>query len=63
MQQGKSYLVKIKLKPKFSYLFSDGTWGTLSANPGKFRHFRINGIYFSYTTKNDPILVRPFVYF
>ena len=35
MQQGKSYLVKIKLKPKFSYLFSDGTWGTLSANPGK----------------------------
>ena len=27
MQAGKSYLVKIKLKPKFKYLFSDGTTG------------------------------------
>ena len=35
MQENKSYLVKIKLKPKFRYLFSDGTWGTLSDNPGK----------------------------
>ena len=35
MQKGKSYCVKIKLTPKFRYLFSDGTAGTLSANPGK----------------------------
>ncbi|WP_311441748.1 hypothetical protein [Hoylesella enoeca] len=27
MQAGKSYLVKIKLKPRFTYLFSDGTTG------------------------------------
>ena len=27
MQAGKSYLVKIRLKPKFKYLFSDGTTG------------------------------------
>lgn len=27
MQPGKSYVIKIKLKPKFRYLFSDGTTG------------------------------------
>lgn len=27
MQSGKSYLIKIKLKPRFTYLFSDGTTG------------------------------------
>ena len=30
MQPNKSYVVKIKLKPKFTYLFSDGTTGFLS---------------------------------
>jgi len=28
MKPGKSYVVKIKLKPKFTYLFSDGTTGS-----------------------------------
>ena len=30
MQPNKSYVVKIKLKPKFTYLFNDGTTGFLS---------------------------------
>lgn len=35
MKAGKSYVVYIKLHYKFTYLFSDGTTGTLAANPTK----------------------------
>ena len=35
MKAGKSYVVWIKLHYKFTYLFSDGTTGTLAANPTK----------------------------
>ena len=38
-------------------------WNTGACDESHFRHFRTNGIYFSYTTKNQALLVRPFVHF
>lgn len=35
MQANKSYYITVKLHYKFTYLFSDGTTGTIAANPAK----------------------------
>ena len=35
MQRNKSYNIRVALHYKFTYLFSDGTTGTIAANPGK----------------------------
>ncbi len=35
MERNSSYIIKLKLKPKFTYLFIDGTVGYISDNAGK----------------------------